>query len=480
MNCSIWIGFRNRWFATLIAVSTSIAMAAPAAEPSGEIDSDSPPPTAAKVRIWTAILTDGQTGKPLENIPVEGRCWKTGHREPQPMTFTSGSGGEVKFPLAAGTATLVRIKEKKLWTNSDVAFGWNYPVEPDTSPAPQKIAVWKGTDVRGQLLKPDGTPAANVLVYFSSCLCGSGWKDPKTRRRYTYHAWDWQTAATTEEDGSFSVTVPPYHARKRFTISTAGLAPLDDASSLTADGINKALIEFPPFLYRIPKDLVEQDGQLDLGQLRLDKGVTVTGKVVDADGKPLPRTSLHTVSELHPHAIRAAESADDGSFEFAPLMPGHFTLVVSPPYRSEEAPDANLAHAVFLNQDFDIPETGEPVILTVQAQPHVHLEFEWIDRRTKQEGLVNEGQFTLAGRVPSPGGSRILWEGHTVPSLRGNKRVLHLIVPAALADATLRLPVSNAVSLSYASEGYEHGAGDVPLSGVMNHRRRIIYVDDPN
>src|SRR5262245_25970514 len=106
-----------------LATLALFVLLAEGADPAAKSDSSPPPAAAAKVRIWTVILVDGEIQQPLERISVEVRCSKSGHREPQPMTFTSGSGGEVRIPLATGTSTPVLVRNATWWTGSGASIG---------------------------------------------------------------------------------------------------------------------------------------------------------------------------------------------------------------------------------------------------------------------------------------------------------------------------------------------------------------------
>ena len=73
--------------------------------------------------------------------------------------------------------------------------------------------------------------------------------------------------ATTSADGRFKLTVPP--TAPTFVVRTTfgGLA------ATTVDGV------------------FEKSDQEDLGEISLDRGETVTGRVVDPNGKPVPGAS---------------------------------------------------------------------------------------------------------------------------------------------------------------------------------------------
>jgi hypothetical protein len=457
-----------------------------------------PPPSAAeaKVRIWTAILIDGETNQPVERVPVEVRCWKTGHRKPQPLVFTSGSGGEIKIPLAAGTATSVQVKDSAWWSTGRVSIGAVAQINvghllQDADPAaPVTITLWKGTTVRGKLLKPDGTPAVGTNLNLSAriqhaeLLDRSGISHTSTffNRGIFLKVPNWQNTVVTDDDGTFSIAIPPADVRDWLRIDNAGgwtsawfLHQIDLADQ------NRAANQFAPFLHEVQKPAEElQTHLLDLGTIRLKPGVVVKGRVLDAEGKPLAGIGLFFNDSIQKHGGRFAKSAADGSFASPPLNPGETELLVNARLTTAEGDFmSNDKQALFLNQTISIPDDQPSVEFTLRAIPHVNLEFEWIDRRAEKRVRKNGIIFSVSGRVKLKDGELPAWQAFTDKVTRDGREFMHIKVPAALIEANLNLSADQVLAPSYEDDEQKSGPGHVALGDVTKARRRIIYGDDP-
>jgi hypothetical protein len=157
------------------------------------------------------------------------------------------------------------------------------------------IAVTDGATIRGRLLK-DGKPQAGVELGLATVRREMGSSYPEER-------------VSTDEKGRFLFTnVPParvwdLYARMESLEGRGAMAPLQCAT--------------------------ERDGQdVDVGDIRLQRGATLSGRVELTDGKPVPEGMRIVVSAPLGPDGQTIVLAPDGSFVFRGLMPGAY--VVSP------------------------------------------------------------------------------------------------------------------------------------------------------
>ena len=75
------------------------------------------------------------------------------------------------------------------------------------------------------------------------------------------------------------------------------------------------------FAISIPPPAVPRD----LGEIRLDPGVTLDGRLLDLGGKPIAGQILTAIGRLHSFR-RSATTAEDGRFVFPPLRPGNYLI----------------------------------------------------------------------------------------------------------------------------------------------------------
>jgi len=120
--------------------------------------------------------------------------------------------------------------------------------------------------------------------------------------------------AVTKKDGTFRVPRPDRWEEVRVTITARGF--LDFSRS---------------------QDLIDRDGDQDLGVFELEAGVVLGGKVLDADGEPVAGASVRRVdSEDESFQFRGRFGGDDGSvetgadgrFELPHQETGDYVLVV--------------------------------------------------------------------------------------------------------------------------------------------------------
>lgn len=291
------------------------------------------------IEIWTVKFVDSETAKPLAGIKVDTGVAVPQERQQQPAVLTSDAKGQIKIPLRHEQAAFLHVRGPG-W-----CFGSGFPVVGNLpkdfrGDAPLKdpkelgtIKLHRGTDVRGRLLYPDGSPASGVKLHAAVNASSPPWINGNMiNAGYSTecHA-DWNGGTTTDEDGSFSVTVPSKDARNWLHLgTTAGDWQVIDTEFFEQTNPEHPLVRYAPLEIDIEYDdankFSEKDGVLDLGDIKFNEGIVLKGRVLDAHGKPLPNLKIYTSSNHGPLAGRCTTSRKDGTFEFLPMNAGTFKL----------------------------------------------------------------------------------------------------------------------------------------------------------
>jgi hypothetical protein len=341
------------------------------------------------------------------------------------------------------------------------------------------------------LLLPDGKPAAGVLLHAGAYCNQEPWAhfDNSRFTSFSLAEWpNWRSSTTTEADGAFSVTVPPAHVRNWLRLGTTdGGYGASDTAELEKRDPNHALVRFAPLSIDFNGDketrqVKEAEGVLDVGDLQLEAGVVLRGRVVDAGGGPLEGVVLFTSGKNGPLAGRKTVSQADGSYAFKPMNAGAFTLKPDAHLRDEQGQKhSREVQAVFVDRKVVLDGSTGEVEMEVRALPHVEMEFEWIDRRLVQgQPIAYYGAFTLTGQVPLDDGTKAWWRGETVLKARDGREVLTVKVPADSIDLKIALHPDQRVTPSYREDGaVQLATGTIELGDPTRAAKRVIYGDDP-
>ncbi len=400
--------------------------------------------------------------------------------------------------MPTGQATTFHVREPGWWTAGMPLVG-EFDLDGDgkldgpKQTEAHSITLWRGTEVKGKLLTPDGDPAAGVALHAGVYVLSDYWLERMGRETNVYESWDhgewpnWTASVVTLEDGTFSLTVPPNDARSWVRIGTGGLGfQAIDTEGIYDKNKDHALLRYTPFEVEVNgspdnKRVDEVNGVLDLGTLQLQSGIVLKGRVVDAAGNPLAGIHLYTSSRHGPYAGRKTISGKDGAFEFAPMAAGTFTLSPDATLRDEQGNKRSRdVQAVFVPQEVSLGETSQVVELVVEALPHVELEFEWVDRRTAMGQPVSYyGEFAVYGFVPRDGAKPMWWHGATEKISRAGQEWLVLKVPRSATELKLGILADSRVTPSYQDDETASGPGNVSLGDVTKAKHRVIYGDDP-
>jgi hypothetical protein len=290
----------------------------------------------------------------------------------------------------------------------------------DAFPAFHAVKLVPARALTGRLLGADGTPLAKVTIY----------------KQYDMNAWPRDAEfPVTGEDGRFSAKAPMHTALK-----------LEFRTSESA---------------RIYHDVGPD--QTDLGNVRVKRGEKIIGRIVDADGMPVPWISVTTPpmpdAGKQPNFVYTTDK--DGRFESDGLPPGTYLVKVGGIHRTEDGKSSPTAVK-------DAPGVYVPfpvVVRDAQAVPELTL------RPVESVRFIA----TLAGPLPKtdprrdpvkvlpPGGDAVAlaaaYQDEPVIGVKGNYRGVEWVsqysfaaaaeqpgtytvhVPKGLTDATLFLGI---------------------------------------
>jgi hypothetical protein len=190
------------------------------------------------------------------------------------------------------------------------------------------LTVTDGATIRGRLVR-DGKPVANAELGLSTHSRRSGEVLPEMR-------------IGTKEDGTFAITnVPPGRVYYLF----------GKMDSLAGRGLAAQLIECE----------TKDDGQeVDVGDIQVKPALTLRGRVVLSDGKPIPPDMRFNLFTDRASDVQSVVMTSDGRFEFKGLASGVYD--VAPSVRGYRFA-AGQTTEVMVHHDID------NLVLTLQPAP---------------------------------------------------------------------------------------------------------------
>ncbi len=323
---------------------------------------------------YTGKVKEIGTGKPIAGATVVVRrsILKPGNNENKVLEeskHTTDANGNYSFTIPPE-----QVAEKSLYIELDVEHpdyatqaGFGYALgmvrkneQSGGRPFFENIELRPGKAIAGHIDRPDGSAAKNVsiLAYSRSGKLAAG-------ETFEYGSF---SRGKTDDAGNFKVMV-----------TTPGLA----------------------VFWILPDDLAGElhgvpDGKRgELGRFTLQQGVSLKGRVLDVEGKPIAGIYVNAEREggfgeiLNGLAVadainRTAVTGADGSFTLAPLPSGPYRVL--PGARSRDGSERNKVRplpAVFTPRKVALKEgeTAEP--LEIRASPHVVIEAQWLDSKGK-------------------------------------------------------------------------------------------------
>ncbi|MFI5459455.1 MAG: M56 family metallopeptidase [Isosphaerales bacterium] len=224
------------------------------------------------------------------------------------------------------------------------------------------IELRPGKPIAGRVELPDGSPAKGVSILAYS-LSGK------------------RKAGETFEHGSFSKAKTDLAGNFKVNVTTPGLAVF----WILPDHLAGELHGVP------------EGKRGDLGRFTLKPGVSLKGRVLDVQGKPIAGVFVNAERDrdqeareiLNELAVadainRTAVTGADGSFTLAPLPSGQYRVM--PGDRSRDSSERHKVRplpAVFTPRKVLLKEGETPEPLEIRASPHVVIEAQWVDGKGK-------------------------------------------------------------------------------------------------
>ncbi|MCA9063086.1 MAG: M48 family metalloprotease [Planctomycetaceae bacterium] len=250
--------------------------------------------------------------------------------------YNSSEDGWLEVP--AELSASVRIADPRFFASS--LQGPNENADPSSTPT---LQCWRGDSFVGRILRADGRPAADAVLNIGARVIHTTWMNRMGNDHRIFMSWDhgqwpnWYTKVRTDEDGRFTVQVPPAGAVSYVRVGSATLsfgAIADD--SVRAINPDDPLLNHVPFMVELKRESAA-NGIFDAGEITLEEGVSLSGNIVRADGTPAGGVQVwaepivdirRDAYEFSPWAGRYVMTDAKGNFEFAPLQPGKVTLTV--------------------------------------------------------------------------------------------------------------------------------------------------------
>ena len=370
---------------------------------------DKPGKDAPDPITYTGKVVDRESGKPIAGATVEvthefsrdpetGK-WKTLHT----TTHTSDESGEYSFTLpreeVAEPSLYLVVDAHHPQYQSKGRSGYSHMMiqknlahgEP---PFFATIQLSPAEPVSSVVLQPDGKPSAGTHVMAYS-------KPPTAEPGRSFERGAFQQART-DENGRFQLP-----------IATPG------------DGVLWVFPkEYSPLAYRIG------DKRGDLGPLKLQEGMRLAGRVLDAQGEPVPNVAVNLRRRgdgeeadefLNMNAVAngiAAGSKTDheGRFQLNPLPPGTYRAEVSErvsdPTAARERGEELEVEDVFVPLEITINEDMPLEPIEIRAVPHVIIRGRFFNSQGKPRASheqhlfakTNGGYFSARSTTPGNDG----------------------------------------------------------------------------
>jgi len=275
----------------------------------------------------------------------------------------------------------------------------------------ERVELDAAEPITGTLLTPDGKPAADVRLLGYSKL------KPDDFREYGSF-----TNATSDANGRFRLNLI------KNGVGVYWILPQDFAIVQKAVGKTRG----------------------DLGEIRLQPGVRSGGRVLSADGKPVPGVAVNidyrgpnqdlAGLQVGSSVERGAISDEQGRFSFDPLPPGDYHVNVgehvSDPVRRDRT--RYPIPGVFVAKKVTLKEGAEAQEIELQAVPHVVFNAQYYDSKGEK---ARGHEVFLYGELDGQ-----WWFGQGRPDAQGT---IALRVPHGLQKARVQLMTNEHGALRY-------------------------------
>jgi len=436
------------------------------AAPTEPEDKGKPKAEAPKMETlhYTGKVKEIGTGKPIAGATVVVRrsILKRNNENTilQETRHTTDAGGTYSFTIPPE-----QVAERYLYIELDVEHpdyatqaGFGYALSMirkneklGERPFFENVELRPGKPIAGRVERPDGSPAkgVSILAYSRSGKLEVG---------------------KVIEYGSFSKAKTDLAGNFKVNVTTPGLA----------------------VFWILPDDLagelhgVPEGKRGDLGRFTLKPGVSLKGRVLDVEGKPIAGNFVNAERERDQEAgeilnglavadaiSRTAVTGADGSFTLAPLPSGQYRVL--PGERSRDGSELRKVRplpAVFTPRKVTLKEGETPEPLEIRASPHVVIEAQWVDGKGQPTtGFAGH----IFGRID--GG---YWFGEAKVDPSG-KAVAQ--VPHGLEDVQLSLMTNEHHAIRWRkAKGEPLSRGYMMRLGTLDHDVRgieIVHYDAP-
>ncbi len=294
-----------------------------------------------------------------------------------------------------------------------------------------ELKMIPGVEVSGRLVNENGDPVAGAQLRMKT-------SDPSAGNRMSS-----SIDGISDDDGGFS-----------FAVSRNGTAAISI----------------------IPRDYcmkhVEFGGKRgDVGDIKLTKGVSIRGRVIDAKGKPMEGLWVNLTEQDTRQAAsyemkRSSQTDASGEFTTRPLNSGKHMVEVQMKATGaiEKLEYANFhdvpTPAMFVSQIIDVAEDSVDNPITVQAVPHVFISGNCVDSKGEVRAIHSPyvmGKFN----------DQSVWIRKTMKVEKGSFK---LMVPHGIEDANLRFMTNEHSALTIQFPGEE-------MSTIQDRRFERIEED---
>ena len=326
---------------------------------------------------YKGTVVDKDTGKPIPGATVTVRrsiLRSSDNRVLQETRHTTGTDGTYAFEIPPDQYASPYLYIELDVEHPDYAprdrFGYALSMtrkneKLNERPFFETVELRPAKPITGRVETPEGEPAKGVLVLAYSRTDKGG----------------------SFEYGSFARAETDAEGRFRLPITTPG----------------QAAYWFLPKDYAVELYVVPDGKRGDMGTITLKKGVSVAGRVLDVQGKPIkgvfveierkrgngPDLEAKNLGFISNVIRRAAETDSDGRFTFAPLPPGEYSVAPSETNYDGDR-KVNREHRplteVFAAAKLTIKEGETPAPLEIRALPSVVIEGHWVDSKGQPKG----------------------------------------------------------------------------------------------
>ncbi len=404
--------------AVVIAVISGLRLDAASTPPQ---DQAKPKAEAPKMETlhYTGKVKELGTGKPIAGATVTVRrsILKRNNENTilQETKHTTDANGDYSFTIPPE-----QVAERYLYIELDVEHpdyatqaGFGYALtmirkneKLGGRPFFENVELRPGKPIAGHVERPDGSPArgVSILAYSRSGKLKAG-------EGFEYGSF---SKAKTDDAGNFKVNV-----------TTPGLAvfwilPADLAGELHG---------------------VPEGKRGDLGNFRLKPGVSLSGRVLDVQGKPIPGVFVNAERSGDSESgeilggLAVADAIDrtavtdaEGSFKLAPLPHGDYRVL--PGDRSRDGSEGRKVRplpGVFTPRKVVLKDGETPEPLEIRASPHVVIEAQWVDGQGKPTtGFANhifgqiDGGYWFGEAKVGPDGKSVALVPHGLENVQIN------------------------------------------------------------